>query len=87
MLLIVLQEFLVIDQSYPPHKSKNLGSSYGFLLLRGLEVMNQIIPIYLVSLKKIIMFLFNLLFILVCLAGITISVMQYTIKVGCGSLA
>ena len=43
-----------------------LGSSYDLLILRGVEVLNQVIPIYLVSLKFIIMFLFAPLFVLAC---------------------
>ena len=41
-----------------------LGSPYDLLLLRGLEVLNQVIPIYLVTLKVVLTFLFAPLFVL-----------------------
>ena len=58
-----------------------LRKSLGLFLLRGLEVLNQVFPIYLVTLKIIIMFLSALFLILTLLAGISVPVIQQTIKI------
>ena len=46
------------------YKYNYIGRSYGLLLLMWLEVLNQVIPIYLVSLTFILMFLFTPLLVL-----------------------
>ena len=51
---------MVIGYNY---NSRNIP---GLLLLRGLEVLNQLVPIYLVSLKFIPMLLLTPLFVLIC---------------------
>ena len=48
-----------------------------------MEVLNQVIPIHLVSLIIIIMFLFATLLVLTCLAGISMPAMHYKFIIGC----
>ena len=54
----------MIDHSPKLDTSTILGRSYDLLILRGLELLNHAIPIYLVSLIFVLLFLFALLFIL-----------------------
>ena len=60
----------MIYQSLTLDTSITIGRSYDFLLLRGVELPNQVFPIYLVLLKIILMFLFALFFVLMFLEGI-----------------
>ena len=46
--------------SYASDTSTTLGRSYDLLLWKGLEVLIQLIPIYLVSLTTILMYLYDL---------------------------
>ena len=48
----------------------------GFITTKGLEVMIQVITIYLIYLKIILIFLFNLFSVLTKLAGISMPVMN-----------
>ena len=57
---------MVVYHSWLLATIKILGMSQYLLLLRGLKVMNQVIPIYLVSLTFIGMFLFDPFSILTC---------------------
>ena len=62
-------------------KRKTLGISYNLFLLRGVEVMIWVIPVYLFSVTLIIIFLFALFLLLVFLEGIQIILIQYSITI------
>ena len=49
----VIQEFLVIDQSRKLYMSKIIGRFLGLLLLGGMEVLIQVIHIFLLPLQLI----------------------------------
>ena len=70
----------MIEHSCPSDKSPHLIKFYGLLLRRGLEVLNQVFRIYLVTLIIILMFLFALFFFLVWLAGISVPVMNMILQ-------
>ena len=54
----------------------NYGKVLVLLIPRGVEVLNKVFPIYLVSLTFILMFLFALLVSLACLEGISMPVIK-----------
>ena len=54
--------------------------------MRGQELLKQVFPIYLVTLEIIRMCLFDLFFVLMRLAGISVPMMQYTTKIVCNSM-
>ena len=66
----------MIYHSWSFGTSTTLVRSNNIFLLVGMKVLIQYIPIYLASLKVILMFLFDLLFFLAFLAGISIALMQ-----------
>ena len=54
------------DHYWPLGKSIIIGSPHDLLLTMGLEVLTQVIPIYLTFLTCIALFLFASLFVLTC---------------------
>ena len=60
LLWIFLQDFLMIDHSWPTGRGKTLGRTYDLFLIMGLEVLIQGIPTYIPPLKLIIILIFTL---------------------------